>query len=85
MRSILDPFGASPHPRSGNRQGGEMSPEQQTWMMALAILDSFREEAEAHVRDWMVDLAIANDRAGVRRWRAVGERIKQLRQAGVKH
>lgn len=58
-----------------------MTPEQERWAEALAVLRMHGTEAEAFVAKRIETLAGARDTAGVARWQAIAARMRQVREA----
>ena len=58
-----------------------MTPDQERWAEALAVLRMHGDEARDFVIERLTELAIAGDRAGVARWREIEARVDQMREA----
>jgi hypothetical protein len=54
-----------------------MTPEQERWAEALAVIEMHGEAAEAFVSERVA--ALATDPAGIARWQEIGRRVAQLR------
>lgn len=61
-----------------------MTPEQERWAEALAVLRLRGADARLHVAERIGALARAGDVAGVARWRSIAARLDQLLRPGAR-
>ena len=55
-----------------------LTPDQERWAEALAIQKAYGDGAPAHIAERITTLALAGDKAGVRRWTEIAARYDQL-------
>lgn len=55
-----------------------MTPEEELWAEALAVLRDHGDGAVLHVVERVATLLLAGDAAGVARWQAIATRLDQL-------
>lgn len=60
-----------------------MTPERELWACALLVEREHGNGADAHIAERVTTLALAGDVAGVERWRAIADKLDQLRDVGV--
>jgi hypothetical protein len=59
-----------------------ITPEQEMWACALLVEREHGERAVAFIAERVQSLALAGDMAGVDRWRAIADKLDQLRDWG---
>ena len=60
-----------------------MTPDRELWACALLVERQRGGRAVAFIAERVATLAAAGDLAGVERWRAIAEKLDQLREGGA--
>lgn len=60
-----------------------MTPERELWACALLVEREHGDGADAHIAERVTALALAGDVAGVERWRAIADKLNQLRNGAA--
>jgi hypothetical protein len=60
-----------------------MTPERELWACALLVEREHGAAADAFIAERVTTLARAGDMAGVERWRAIADKLDQLRDGGL--
>ena len=64
-------------------QEGAITPERELWACALLVEREHGGGAVAFIAERVATLAAAGDLAGVERWRAIADKLDQLRDGGL--
>lgn len=59
-----------------------MMSERELWACALLVEREYGDGADAHIAERVTALALVGDAAGVERWRAIADKLDQLRDGG---
>lgn len=60
-----------------------MTPERELWACALLVEREHGKDADAFIAERVTILARGGDMAGVERWRAIADKLDQLRDGGA--
>jgi hypothetical protein len=60
-----------------------VTPEQENWAIASTLLTKHGDEAPLHIAARMGELAVAEDAAGLERWKAIARCMDQLMRRGL--
>lgn len=60
-----------------------MTPDQESWAIATTLLTRYGDDAPLHVAARMGELAVADDAAGIERWKEIARCMDQLIRRGT--